>query len=349
MSIYKGKDLIADLSSNLSGIESLIDTAVNNKFKELYKIGDILINTSGTSPAGQFGGTWENYAKGMTLIGVDTSDVDFNIVNKTGGSKTVTLNVSELPSHNHNVSITSSGGGTSGSTTPTDTGSTTASNTGSTSVTIDSFIVSIGSTTPDNVGSTTPSNVASTTPAATGSTTPGATGAPSNNTTSTPTASGAGITLSAASAGAHQHGIYYTSDASSGGTLARLNYNSTVLSPTSIMTSVGAHTHTIQNHDHNMNSHTHTSAAHTHTSTGHDHTSAAHTHTSAAHTHTSAAHTHTNTGHVHSIPTHTHTSAAHTHTTPSHIHTLSQDNIGSNQPHNNLSPYCTVYFWRKIG
>ncbi len=40
-------------------------------------------------------------AKGRTLVGKNSSDTDFNKLGKTGGEKTHTLTVSEMPSHNH--------------------------------------------------------------------------------------------------------------------------------------------------------------------------------------------------------------------------------------------------------
>ena len=38
------------------------------------------------------------------MVGFDENDADFNEVLKTGGEKTHTLKVNEMPSHNHNVS-----------------------------------------------------------------------------------------------------------------------------------------------------------------------------------------------------------------------------------------------------
>ena len=53
------------------------------------------------------GGTWERFGNGRVLVGVDESDSDFNTPNKTGGEKTHTLTVDEIPSHSHgqNVSV----------------------------------------------------------------------------------------------------------------------------------------------------------------------------------------------------------------------------------------------------
>lgn len=43
--------------------------------------------------------------KGRTLVGKDSTDTDFNTLGKTGGEKTHTLTVSEMPSHTHDVAI----------------------------------------------------------------------------------------------------------------------------------------------------------------------------------------------------------------------------------------------------
>lgn len=54
-----------------------------------YPVGSIYLSVNDINPSKWFGGTWEQIAKGRTLVGVDTSDTDFNTVKKTGGSKTV--------------------------------------------------------------------------------------------------------------------------------------------------------------------------------------------------------------------------------------------------------------------
>lgn len=43
--------------------------------------------------------------KGRTLVGKDSTDTDFNTLGKTGGEKTHTLTVDEMPSHTHDVAI----------------------------------------------------------------------------------------------------------------------------------------------------------------------------------------------------------------------------------------------------
>lgn len=61
-----------------------------------YPIGAIYLSVDATNPGKLFGGTWEQIAKGRTLVGVDISDADFNTVKKTGGSK-------YLQEHTHNI------------------------------------------------------------------------------------------------------------------------------------------------------------------------------------------------------------------------------------------------------
>ena len=70
-----------------------------------YPVGSIYLSVNNTNPTKWFGGTWELIAQGRTLVGVDTSQTEFNTVKKTGGEKTHKLTVNELPSHRHRTAI----------------------------------------------------------------------------------------------------------------------------------------------------------------------------------------------------------------------------------------------------
>ncbi len=68
----------------------------------IYPVGSIYISTVSTNPGTLFGvGTWTAFGAGRTLVGLDSGDSDFNTVEKTGGAKTHTLTVAEMPSHEH--------------------------------------------------------------------------------------------------------------------------------------------------------------------------------------------------------------------------------------------------------
>ena len=71
----------------------------------VYPVGAIYTSVVATSPATLFGNTWEAIGAGKVLIGLDASDTDFDTVEATGGSKTHTLTVDELPAHTHNMTI----------------------------------------------------------------------------------------------------------------------------------------------------------------------------------------------------------------------------------------------------
>ena len=69
----------------------------------LYPIGSIYISVVNTNPKEYFGGTWQSFGSGQVLVGVDTAQTEFNTVMKTGGEKTHTLSVDEMPRHSHAV------------------------------------------------------------------------------------------------------------------------------------------------------------------------------------------------------------------------------------------------------
>lgn len=75
----------------------------NEVLKRAYPIGSVYINASvTTNPATLLGfGTWEQFGTGRCLVGIDSSQSEFNGVGKMGGAKTHTLTVTEMPSHDH--------------------------------------------------------------------------------------------------------------------------------------------------------------------------------------------------------------------------------------------------------
>ena len=67
----------------------------------IYPIGSIYISTNSANPSTYLGGTWEAFATGRTLVGIDANDTSFDTVEEVGGEKTHTLTTTEMPSHNH--------------------------------------------------------------------------------------------------------------------------------------------------------------------------------------------------------------------------------------------------------
>lgn len=62
----------------------------------IYPVGSIYLSVNNVNPRTLFGGEWEAFGTGRTLVGVDTSQTEFNSVEKTGGSK-------DLQNHTHTI------------------------------------------------------------------------------------------------------------------------------------------------------------------------------------------------------------------------------------------------------
>ena len=69
--------------------------------KTMYPVGSIYMSVSSTNPSTYFGGTWVAWGSGRVPVGINTSDSNFNTVEKTGGASAVTLTTSQMPSHTH--------------------------------------------------------------------------------------------------------------------------------------------------------------------------------------------------------------------------------------------------------
>lgn len=73
------------------------------------RVGDILMTDTASNPNTTYTGTtWQQVCVGRVPVGVNTSDSDFNTINKTGGAKSHshttgshTLTIAEMPSHRH--------------------------------------------------------------------------------------------------------------------------------------------------------------------------------------------------------------------------------------------------------
>lgn len=74
-----------------TGLEHTLEKLRN----QMYPVGSLYFSTDSTSPATIYGGSWERYGKGRTLVSVNESDTDFT-AGKTGGEKTHYHNLPNL-------------------------------------------------------------------------------------------------------------------------------------------------------------------------------------------------------------------------------------------------------------
>lgn len=77
-------------------LTSALEALIKQYILASHPIGSIEINISGANPSTYLGGTWVSFGAGRCLVGVDTSQTEFNTVQKTGGSK-------YLQQHYHDV------------------------------------------------------------------------------------------------------------------------------------------------------------------------------------------------------------------------------------------------------
>lgn len=74
----------------------------------IHPVGSIYISTTQTNPSELFGGEWESYGEGRTLIGAgegtDTNSTTKTFTaNTTGGEYLHKLTIAEMPSHSHSI------------------------------------------------------------------------------------------------------------------------------------------------------------------------------------------------------------------------------------------------------
>ena len=98
--IYEFKDL----PSTDTPYKAETFNAMQNKLLDsIYPIGSIMIKDDTTDYSSYLGFSWEKVFAGVTLVGLDTTQTEFNTIGKKGGEKTHTLTVNEMPSHQHTM------------------------------------------------------------------------------------------------------------------------------------------------------------------------------------------------------------------------------------------------------
>lgn len=104
----KGENGSSVTQEQLSAIKLEIKSEIKlETLKEENPIGHIRMETTNTNPADYLGfGTWTLWGAGRVPVGVDTTLTEFATVEKTGGEKTHTLSVEEMPTHKHGTGNT---------------------------------------------------------------------------------------------------------------------------------------------------------------------------------------------------------------------------------------------------
>lgn len=90
-------------SSNINTTGGQYQVNGTNIFNLIYPVGSIYINANtSANPSTYLGiGTWSRYGEGRVIVSQNSSDSQFDGLNETGGAKTHTLTINEMPSHNH--------------------------------------------------------------------------------------------------------------------------------------------------------------------------------------------------------------------------------------------------------
>jgi len=84
-----------------TAVAALDQAAINNL---VYPVGSIYTTILATAPATLLGmGTWAAFGAGRVPVGIDASQTEFDTVLETGGAKTHTLSISEIPAHTHAI------------------------------------------------------------------------------------------------------------------------------------------------------------------------------------------------------------------------------------------------------
>ena len=116
--VEASKAVTVDANKDVTAIRNLTMTGTLTvggntaaTLQAVYPVGSIYINAAvATNPATLLGfGTWAAFGAGRVMVGIDSTDTDFDTAEETGGAKTVTLTTSQIPSHTHTATLMGNG------------------------------------------------------------------------------------------------------------------------------------------------------------------------------------------------------------------------------------------------
>lgn len=84
-------------------VDSRIDDKMTNIMDIMLPVGVTIMFADNLDHSNHAGKTWVRTSVGRTPVGIDTTQTEFDTIGETGGAKTHTLSIAEMPTHKHGL------------------------------------------------------------------------------------------------------------------------------------------------------------------------------------------------------------------------------------------------------
>lgn len=99
-------DWIQELPSKDTPLtKEFFEKIANSILDVAFPIGKTEMFFDNEDHSNYMGFTWKRTSEGCVPVGINEGDSDFNEIGKTGGEKSHTLTIPEIPSHNHPINL----------------------------------------------------------------------------------------------------------------------------------------------------------------------------------------------------------------------------------------------------